>query len=74
MNAFFEKALKNFHEIADQDRDGKITRQDAAIVLGQLQKEAGDATVKATPLGALFIAFVAGGAVGAIAHVIWSAL
>lgn len=74
MTTFYEKAIKEFHEVADRDKDGKITRQDAAIILAGIQSEATAKVNKATPLGALFIAFVAGGAVGAIAHVIWSAL
>lgn len=68
--SLFDAAAKRLHDLADQDHDGKITRQDAVVVLRDLQYEATVATTKATPLGAMFIAFVAGVAVGAIA---WAA-
>lgn len=67
MTPFFEKALVRFHEIADLDKDGKITKQDAQIVLGQLQHEAGIVTARATPLGALLACALAGLALGILA-------
>lgn len=73
MNEQIQKALLKLHATADRDKDGKITKRDAEIVLAQLQAEAAAATTKASPLGAILIAFVAGVAVGAIGHIAWAA-
>ena len=74
MSPFIEKAAAKLHAAADRDRDGKITRQDAQLVIEQLQAEATAATARATPLGALFIAALVGVLAGVFAHIIWAAL
>lgn len=71
MHPAFQKALNDLHDIADADKDGKITKQDAAIVIAQLQARATAATQRATPLGAILIAAVAGIAIGVLGCKWW---
>lgn len=66
MNTFIKKALDDFHAVADADKDGKITKQDAAIILADLQAKAGAVVQKRTPLGAFLIVFLAGLSVGVL--------
>ena len=70
MHPEFQKALDKFHQIADRDKDGKITKQDAAIVIGDLQARATAQVAKRTPLGALMIASACAFGLGVLARMI----
>lgn len=68
MHPAIKTALNDLHAAADVNEDGKISKQDAQIVLGQLAHRADLFAEKKSPLGAMLIVAACAFGLGVLAR------